>query len=139
MTALAPEVPRGAARVISIARSAIGSVRAALRPRTSRPSASDKTEPPGWIDGIVLNDDGIFRIHGWALPLEGAPARVFFTYDGIPYGSALADTYRPDLDAAIAGSQCVGFDIPVPDDPERFDPGLFEAYHQNGAALARSN
>jgi hypothetical protein len=137
MTALAPEAPRGAARAISIARSAIGSVRAALRPRTSRPSAGDKTEPPGQIDGVVVDNDGIF-IHGWALSADGAPARVFFSYDGIPYGSALAGIYRPDLDAAITGSQYVGFVVPMPADPERFDRRLFEAYHQNGAALGRA-
>jgi hypothetical protein len=89
---------------------------------------------PGWIDGISLNDDGMF-IHGWARALDGRSARVVFSYNGEPYGSVVADAYRPDLDVGITGSQYVGFDVPIPGDPASFDQKLFEANHENGLSL----
>jgi hypothetical protein len=137
MTALTPDVPRGLVRAIPLARSAIGSAWAALRLGRCEVAASPATEPPGWIDGITLKDDGIF-IHGWARSVDDAPARIFCSYDGAPYGSVIADTYRPELDAAITGSQYVGFDIPLPGDPQNFEQKRFEARHENGTALGQA-
>jgi molybdenum cofactor biosynthesis enzyme MoaA len=101
-------------------------------PEQTEKLTAEIAETPGWIDEISLTDGGIFTIRGWARSLNGGPPRVFFAYDGVPYGSAVADVYRSDLATLDAAA---GFAVPVPGDPERFDQKLFEAHLRDGTPL----
>jgi hypothetical protein len=98
-----------------------------------RRSRAGMIEATGWIDRV----DEEFEIHGWAFSPDEAPALVHLSYDGKPYCTTIADKYRPDVEAAGIGSGRVGFSVPAPCEPERFDPQLFGASHRDGTELGR--
>jgi hypothetical protein len=128
---------------IAVARRAVSSISAMIfgtRDLPVQPGkfATEVIAPPGWIDAVSLTDDGVFMIQGWARPQDDGPASVFFSYDGVRYDTAVANSLRRDLSMEGIGSPFAGFAIPVPGDPERFSQKLFEARHQNGAALGRT-
>jgi hypothetical protein len=127
---------------VAVARRAVSRIRAIVLgsqelPEQRESLAAETVGPAGWIDEVSLTDDGVFMIRGWARSLDGGPARVFFSYDGTPYDTAVADRYRPDLAASNIHSPCAGFAIPVPGDPERFDQKLLEAHLQDGTPLQK--
>jgi hypothetical protein len=125
----------GVVRAVSVA-DAVTSGSQGVRQQDER-SAIEIAELAGWIDGVAVDDSGSI-IHGWATAPGEAPAHVLCSYAGVPYCTAVANKYRPDIGPRGSRSGGVGLVIPLPCDLEDFDPSLFEAHHRDGTPIGRT-
>jgi wyosine [tRNA(Phe)-imidazoG37] synthetase (radical SAM superfamily) len=99
-----------------------------LKPAARRPQI-------GRIDKI--DEQGF--ICGWACDGRADPTRITVIYKGEELGALAADAYRPDLEAAGIGSGRHGFRVPLPEDPDAFDPAALQIKLASGEELERSD
>jgi hypothetical protein len=124
--------------LVSVTRRAFASIKSVVSGFSdAQKSARTTAEHQGWIDGVGI-EVSRFVIHGWAMSPDESPARVLCSYAGVPYCTAIADQYRPDVELTDRECGSIGLAIPFPCDPDEFDPRLFEACHGDGTLLGRT-
>ena len=84
--------------LVSVTRRAFASIKSVVSGFSdAQKSARTTAEHQGWIDGVGI-EVSRFVIHGWAMSPDESPARVLCSYAGVPYCTAIADQYRPDVE-----------------------------------------
>jgi hypothetical protein len=93
-----------------------GSCGSTAGPRVApTPWGPQSQNPIGAFDSVTPHGDGRARVKGWAIdPDTSDPIDVHLYIDGVGAGATRADTYRPDVGAAIPGyGDGHGFDTTV--------------------------